>query len=181
MLAADVRVDERHRERLDTRADEVADDRLDLCLVDRDDGVTLGVHALGCLARVRERRGRVRLDHDDPAREGAGGLGPRQVQDLLEALGRDQPDAGTLGLEHRVRRDGRPVQDVLELGDLDPRLVANAGDAVENAFGRVARRRRGLHTVLRAAGFVADEKEIGEGSPDVDPQPVRHPAPPSRR
>ena len=113
--AVDVRVDQRDGQRLDTRLDEVADDRLDLRLVDRDDGLAARVHPLDRLARVGERGGRVGLDHDDPARKRPRRLRAREVEDLLEARRRDQADAGALRLEHRVRRDGRAVQDVAQL------------------------------------------------------------------
>src|SRR4051795_11638595 len=52
-------------------------------------------------------RGGGGLDHDDPAGQGARGLRAREVEDLAEALRRDEPDARALALEHGVRRDGR--------------------------------------------------------------------------
>ncbi len=69
-----VRVDQRDRQRLDTRLDEVADDRLDLLLVDGRERLAACIHALDRLTRVRQRRGWIGLDHDDPAGERAGGL-----------------------------------------------------------------------------------------------------------
>ena len=116
----DVRVDEPHGQRLDSRLDQVADDPLDLRLVDLDHGLAARPHPLDRLARVGERGRRVRLDHDDPARERARRLRAREVEDLREALGRDQPDAGALRLEHRVRRDRRAVEDVAEVADATP-------------------------------------------------------------
>ncbi len=130
----DVRVDQPDRERLDARFDQVAHNALDLRLVDLDDGLAARTHALDRLARVRERGGRVGLLHDDPARERAGGLRTGEVQDLREPLGRDQSDAGALRLEHRVRRDGRAVQDVPEVTDVDARLLADPADADEHAL-----------------------------------------------
>jgi hypothetical protein len=67
--AVHVRVDQRHRQRLDTRLDQVADDALDLPDVDRDDRLAAGVHSLDRLTCVGQRRGRVGLDHDDPTGE----------------------------------------------------------------------------------------------------------------
>ena len=63
-------------------------------------------------------------------------LGAGQVEDLAEALGRDQADARALRLEHGVRRDGRAVEDVLQLADADAGLVADPADAGEDALGR---------------------------------------------
>ena len=81
-----VRVDQRDGERLDARVDEIADDLLDLLAIDRIDGLTARAHPLVRLARVLERRRRIRLDHDDPAGERARCLRPCEMQDLLEAL-----------------------------------------------------------------------------------------------
>ena len=135
-----------------------------------------GVHPLDRLARVGERGGRVGLDHDDPARQRPRRLRARQVQDLLEAHGRDQPDARALRLEHRIRGDGRAVEDVPDVADVDPRLLADPADAGEHALRGVGRRRRRLHAEAAAAVAVpvADEEEVGEGAADVDPEPVRH-------
>ena len=75
-----------------------------------------------------------------------------------------------------------PWRMFLMLADVDPRLLADAADAGEHALRRVGRRRRGLHAEPAAAVAVAvaDQEEVGEGSTDVDPQPVRHPSPPSQ-
>ena len=63
VTAVDVGVDERDRERLDARAHEVADDPLDLRDVHGNERLAARVHPLDGLTRVRERRGRVGLDH----------------------------------------------------------------------------------------------------------------------
>ena len=172
---AHVRVDQTHGERLDARFDEVPDDPLDLRHVDGNDRLAVRVHSLDRLTRVRKRRGRIRLDHDDPARERAGCLGAGEVEDLAEALGRDQTDAGALRLEHGVRRDGGAVEDVPEVADPDPRVLADPSHAGEHALGRVVGRRRRLHPELGAAVALGYEEEVGEGTADVDTQPVRHP------
>jgi hypothetical protein len=52
VLAVHVGVDQRHRQRLDPRLDQVADDTFDLLDVDRDDRLASGVHPLDGLARV---------------------------------------------------------------------------------------------------------------------------------
>ena len=174
VLRVHVRVDERDGERLDPRVDQVADDLLDLRLVDGDDDVPARVEPLDRLARVRERRGRIGLDHDDPARQRARRLGARQVEDLPEAPGRDQPDAGAFRLEHGVRRDRGAVEEVLQLPDADPGLVADPADASEHALRRIVGRGRRLDAELRAAVALGDEEEVGERATDVDPQPVRH-------
>src|SRR6266511_5131265 len=40
-----------------------------------------------------------------------------QVEEMLEAGRRDERGSRTLALEQRVRRDGRPVREPLDLGD----------------------------------------------------------------
>ena len=89
-------------------------------------------------------------------------------------LGRDQADARALRLEHRVRRHGGAVEDVLELADADAGLVADPADAGEHALGGIVGRRRRLDAELGAAVALGHEEEVGEGTADVDPQPVRH-------
>ena len=143
-----VGVDQRDGQRLDARLDEVAHDLLDLRLVDRDDDLAARVQALDRLARVGERRRRIGLDHDDPPRERARRLGAGEMEDLAEARRRDQPDARALRLEHRVRRDGGAVEDVLQLVDADARLVADPPHAGEHALGRIMGRRRRLDAEL---------------------------------
>src|SRR5207253_4526087 len=117
----------------DTRLDEVANDLLDLLPVDRLDDLALRAHPLVRLARVLERGRWVGLDHDDPAGKRARGLRAGEMEDLAEALRRDQPDAGALRLEERVRRDRRPVHDVGDLGRRDVARLADAAHAVEHA------------------------------------------------
>ena len=96
------------------------------------------------------------------------------MEDLGEALRCDQPHAGALRLEHGVRGDGRPVQDVADVPDVDPRFLADAAHPVEDAFRGVCGSRRCLHPELPASVAIADEKEVGEGAPYVDSEPVRH-------
>ena len=96
------------------------------------------------------------------------------MEDLPEALRRDQADARPLRLEHGVRRDGRPVEDVLQLADADAGLLADPADAGEHALGGIMGRRRRLDAELGAAVALGHEEEVGESAADVDPQPVRH-------
>src|SRR6266542_4238507 len=43
-----------------------------------------------------------------------------QVEEMLEAGRRDERGSRTLALEQRVRRDGRPVREPLEIADTEP-------------------------------------------------------------
>ena len=116
-------------ERFDAGLDQVAHDLLRVLAVDGLDHLALGAQALPRLSRVLERGGRIRLDHDDPAGERPRGLRARQVEDLPEALGRDQADSSALRLQHRVRGDGRAVLDVGDVFRSDLALVADPPDA----------------------------------------------------
>ena len=80
---------------------------------------------------------------------GPGRLRAREVQDLPEALRRDQADARALGLEHGVRRDGRAVDDVARgrRARCRPRRRC-ARRRSSTPSRRVARRRRRLHAPL---------------------------------
>ncbi len=169
-----IRVDERDGQRLHARVDEVADDPFDLIALDGLDDLALCAHPLLRLARVLERGRRIGLDHDDPSGQRARRLRAGEVEDLLEAVRRDQTHARALRLEHRVRRDRRPVLDELDLPGRDARLLADPLDADENPLRWVCRCRRGLHPVHRSA-LVLHEEQVGERSPDVDSEPVRHP------
>ncbi len=97
------------------------------------------------------------------------------MEDLREALRRDQADPGALRLEHRVRRHRRPVQDVAEVADRDARLLADPAHADEHALRGIRRGGRRLHTVLRAGTVVPDQEEVGERPPHVDSEPECHP------
>ena len=105
---------------------------------------------------------------------GPGRLRAGEVEDLLEALRRDQADAGPLRLEHGVRRNGRAVKDVAELADSDAGLVADAPHAGQNALATGRRASTASSRGTARAALVVHEEEVGERAADVDPQPVRH-------
>ena len=97
---------------------------------------------------------------------GPGRLRAREVQDLAEALGGDEPDARALGLEHRVGRHRRAVDDVAQRARLDAGLAADPPHAGQHALGRVGRGRRRLDPPL-AMVLVVDEEQVGERPSDV--------------
>jgi len=85
-----VRVDERDGQRLDARLDEVADDRLDLLLVDRDDD--------GYLLQIftKTAQDRPTLFFEVIERHGARGFGDGNFKALFEAIEREQALRGNL-------------------------------------------------------------------------------------
>ena len=92
---------------------------------------------------------------------------PRDVDDVAEALGRQHPDLGALVLEDDVRRDGRAVQEVVDVGEGDPGLLAELPDALDDCPRGVVG--GGGDLVHRGAtAFLVDEDQVGEGSADVD-------------
>ena len=95
------------------------------------------------------------------------------MEDLPEPLGRDQPDAGALRLEQCVRRDGRPVHHVLEVGGRNAAHLADARYAVQHTLCRVGGCRGRLHAV-QVAALVVHEQQVRERSPNVDSEPVGH-------
>lgn len=110
-----VGVNERHGQRLHARLDEIPYDLPHLLPVDGDHDFALSAHPLPRFPGVLQGGGRVGLDHDDPSGEWPRRLRAGEMEDLPEALGRDQTYAGSLGLQHRVRRHRRPM---LEEGNL---------------------------------------------------------------
>ena len=120
--AVHVRVDQRDRQRLDAGLDEVAHDRLDLLLVDGHDRVSPRASIRSTASRVSasEAGGSGLIMMIQPA-SGPGVCERARCRICWKPWRRDQADAGALRLEHRVRRDRRPVQDVPEVADVDRR------------------------------------------------------------
>jgi len=90
------------------------------------------------------------------------------------SLGGEEPDLRALALEQRIGRDGRAMNDRFgareELGKVDAELIGQEPEPVEEAFGRIGRRRGALGDGERA--LLVDGDEVGEGAADVDPDPV---------
>jgi hypothetical protein len=90
------------------------------------------------------------------------------------ALGRQETDLRPLPLEQRVGGDGRAVNDRFGLGQQPVEVRAELGgqerEPVDQADGRVGRRRGALGDRDRAA--LLDEDEVGERAADVDADPV---------
>ena len=102
----------------------------------------------------------------------------RDVEDVAEAVRRQHPDLRTRVGEDDVRRHGRPVQEVVHLGERDAGLRAEPADALDHAARGVVRGRRNL-VDRDPAGFLVDEDQVGERAADVDPDPLHAGAPAS--
>ena len=115
-------------------------------------------------AVIRRHQGR-RLWRAEPVELGA--VLASDLQDVLEALRRDQHGPGAALFEERVRAHGHPVDEALDLAGRRPRLLDHRGDRGEDALRLVARSRGRL----RRVNLVAVEQDgVGEGSADVDPE-----------
>src|SRR5690606_3354499 len=90
-----------------------------------------------------------------------------------EALGGDQADPCPALLQDRVGRDGGAVEHLPDLAGIDPGGGTDCLDAPEHADGLVVRRRGGL-LAEGLAGLLVDQQDVGEGSSDVDAEPVAH-------
>ena len=130
-------VRERVHQRDAQRGDAVVaqlDDRLaHRVLVELADDLAVAVDPLAGLTDVLQRDERLGLVVDHEAEQRAGGPRLGEVQQVAEAVRGDQADARAAALEHRVGRDRRAVQDLVELGCLDARLLGDQGDALQDA------------------------------------------------
>ena len=132
-------VDERDGNRLDALRFEMEQGAADSRLVERADFVACGIDSPANGHRILKRGERGWLGPDDPCRKPAGNERTRDLQDVLEPLGRDEPDACALALEHRIGRDRGAVEHIADRARRDSRLYANRVDAVQYAFGTVMR------------------------------------------
>src|SRR5262249_48078683 len=77
------------------------------------------------------------------------------------------PDLGARVREHDVRRDGRAVQEVVDVGETEAGLLAERADAVGAAASGVV---GGGGDLVDGdpAGVLVDEDQVGERAADVD-------------
>ena len=164
-----VAVQEADRDGFDARGLELADALAHLVLVERDEHLAVRHrHALlhrQPVAALDERPrlpGQLLLE-----REVERLLVTGDVEDVAHALRRDHPDLGSRVGERDVRRDRRAVQEVVDLGEVDVRLLAQAADAVDDAAGRVV---GGGGDLVDGdpARLLVDEGQVGERAADVD-------------
>ena len=142
-------------------------------LVDRLDDRTVGAGPLGHLADVAGVGERLRLlvDHESEQRPRRPRLG--EVEDVPEPTRDDQADEGPSPLEHRVRRDGRAVENRPELGKRDVRPCRCEPDALDHPDRLVVGRARRLREPDPLIGAVV-ENDVREGPADIDSDPVGH-------
>ena len=156
-----VRVEEAHRDRLDSLGCERAARLGDRGAVERRVRLAGRQQALVDLAGEMAR-------HQRPVavEEQVIGFGPVAAADdvhVARAAGDDEPGLGALALDQRVDGDGRTVDQLIDRGGFEAALA----DAIDDALHELRRRREALG-LDEAPGLVVEPDQIGERSPDVD-------------
>ena len=171
-----VGVEQADRERLDSRSFELPQAVAHVLFVQVLDDITLRGHALSNPDGVFQRRQRSGLFHSDPTGERSRRPGPRQVEDVLVALGRDQADTCALAFENGVGRHGRTVHDPGHPIRIQVGLSCGLAQTRHDPCREVVGRGQGLRTEALARGGVVQER-IGERSADVDSDEIGHSSP----
>src|SRR5262245_29616139 len=96
---------------------------------------------------------------------------PADLEQVSEALGRNQPGSRAAPFDDSVGRDGRAVDQLFHAVPGDARLLEQGADTGEDGLGVVTAGRQDL-----AAGdtpVLGDEDEIGKGAADIDAEATR--------
>jgi len=147
-------------------------------LVERDLDVAVLVDALDDLLAEAARHERHGLD---PLQVVAAlTIGPHDLEDVTEALGRQEPGQRSPALDQRVGAGRGPVGDVLDVAERDP----GRRDALQHADGLVVDRREHLRG-RDIARFVVVGEQVRERAAHIDSDsqhlnPQMDGAPPSR-
>ena len=165
----EVRVKQADGDRLDACGLQLADPLAHLVVVERDEHVAvrdgdalLHGQAVAALDERARLPGQLLLE-----REVVRLLVPRDVEDVAHPVRRDQPDLRARVREHDVGRDGRAVEEVVDLGERDAGLAAEIVDALDRPARRVVRRGRDL-VDGDPTRLLVDEDQVGERAADVD-------------
>ena len=170
---------ETDRGRFNPGLDHAPADRGNILLVREGNDASVGGAALGNLEdeRARHERGRD-LGHEV---EDVGNAMARDVEEVAEAFGDEEGGARARALDDRVYGKRGAVHEIADL------------PGAEAAFGEDARGRReqrglgaggvgGCFENADGARLFFEQREVGEGSADIDSQPVCiHPRPPRHR
>ena len=95
------------------------------------------------------------------------------LEQVAEALGRDEAAARDLSLDDRVRRHRRRVDDEPDLRRGDAAVLEGAINRLHEALRGIGRRRQHLGDRDRAR-LLVDQHRVGEGAADVDCNPDAH-------
>jgi hypothetical protein len=161
-------VDQRDGHGLDALAAQASQACTQRRLVKRADDRAARVHAFVGLDRQFQRRQQRPLVVDHPAAQAPRHEGTRHLQHLPVALGGDEADARALAFQYGVRRDRRAVHHMGDALRVDGVALAQAGNAVEHADGRIGWRGRHLARIGFARRLI-DREQVGEGAPTSTP------------
>src|SRR6185436_18665075 len=103
-------------------------------------------------------------------------LVPGDMDDVPEAVRRDHPGLRAAVREHDVGRDGRPVQEVVDVPEGHARLRAERLYALDDAAGRIVRGRGDLVDGGPAL-LLVDQDQVVERAADVDADALHAPTP----
>ena len=161
VLGIDVGVQEAHRDRLDALGFERRARLGDAALLQRLVHLAGGEQALLRLVGEPAR-------HQRPVAVEEQVVGLRPVAaaddvDVARAARHHQAGLGALALDQRVDRDGRAVDQLVDVGGVEPALA----DAVDDALHELRRRGQALGLDERA-GPVVEPDQVGERPADVD-------------
>ena len=168
-----IREEEDHRHGLDALGRELARGVPDGVLVEGHEDLAARAEALRHLeaSPARHERCRTPVEHVVHLEE----IAAPDLEDVAEALGRDEARPGPCSLEERIDADGRAVDDEAAVRELRARLV----DAAEHAVEEIARRAERLAGGDGARGLVEDD-QVREGAADVDADSLCHASAPNR-
>ncbi len=169
-----IREEEDHRHGLDALGGELARGVPDGVLVEGHEDLAARAEALRHLeaSPSRHERCRTPVEHVVHLEE----IAASDLEDVAEALGRDEARPGPCSLEERIDADGRAVDDEAAVRELRARLV----DAAEHAVEQIARRAERLAGGDGARGLV-EHDQVREGAADVDADSLCHASAPQPR
>ena len=173
MRAVDIGVDQADGNRLDALRFQLRQCGANIVLVKRTDFRARRVHPAFYSYGIFERRQRRWFWPDDPRRQSAGHIRPRNLHDVAVALGHDQANACSLALQHRIGRHGCTVQEIFDGFGINFGLRTNRGDAGQYAFRTIMRSGRRFMPPECSSALVK-QQEIGKRPPDINAQTVPH-------
>ena len=166
----DVGVQEADGDRRDAVPEEPPDGRPQAALVERHEHLAVEGDPLGDLpdpGAGDQRGGLLDLEVVQLV-----ALLPADDQDVAEAARRQEGDVPALPLDDDVRAERRPVHGLDEVGPAEPRAGDQLPEPLHACPGRIIRRREAL--AGEEAAVVGLEREVGERSADVEPDPEGH-------
>ena len=160
-----VRMQEAHGDGVHAVGGEAARLGGDRVEVERDEGVAVAVHALGHLQPAAARHQRLGILQEQVVDVVA--LLGAHLQDVAEALGGDEAEAGAAPLDQRVGHQRRAVDDLAHVGQRQAGIGHDLRQALQRADRGVVRSGEAFVQPDAAINGV-EQDEVGEGAADVE-------------